>query len=838
MQVALLVLAVAGNFSLPLPPYVRLATRVVTREVDNAPFVVSGSTFYVADTVSCAAYDLRSLKRKWWLKLPTGKIMPHVQLLGHELFVHADVGHNKRARLYAVDTTSGRLAWSLAGTGQPADVVGDGAMLYVGLNRTSVAAVDTRSRRVKWQSKLSVDKGLGPDSGIDTMTVTGHILLVNANGYTEAFDRRSASRLWQIDKSYSFGTTLPVSSGIVWAPTDKGSVGVDIESGREKWRSEVDPTEFVAFFGGLFVGSGDGRVDGLDPKSGQKIWSIPLGSAQAIASGVSGAVLGNDLYIHSLDRAAVIDSKGRARWHGLLALAPAPPVFADGNRLVCFDGARLLAYQHGTRPSAPPGPRARSRLARRMIREFDSLDDADEARLGSLGDAAFRPALSAYVRACADFDAKENGPDAMGVMGRAFRLEHILDRVTTKRRWRDFAGALEPLPRKSHARQWLQRKVGELGPRCAVIRLFVRELKKCEGLTLYDSNNTWAENYVSLSSDPTSVAFMIRALNDPRADPEQRDDAYVNLARTGGAAGLKAVLAMRRWRTRLEPLAARVIGGLNPTGHGARTKVVRQRRDESGRTWGLLQSDALGNYGDLWLAEKVDGRWRRPLFTGVSIAARLDWVEGTAVPPSKIDGKTGAQLLAGDWLDILKSNAAIRRDTAGSGMTDVEKLRLGLDPTKKDTDGDGVPDAVDAWPNVASHPLSESEQVLAAVFEARYRFSDSDGPAVFEAPASMKPFEMPGRNGPTIWTVYSEDDKHDTPLEQCFGSGVIFISFGSPKEKPAKDDTDVIEWNATKTEASVMISTSHTGLSHNGIVVTARKFGATWVVISEWTRYV
>ena len=838
MLTILAALTVFGNPHLPVPPYRRLATTVVTREIDDAPFVVSGSVFFVADTSSCAAYDLRTLKRKWLLRLPVGNIVPHVRLGKPILYVHADRGAEKGSRLYAVDTSTGRLRWSRAGTGEPGDIAVQGSDIYLGLDRSSISAVDSRTHRVKWESRLPVDKDLGPQFGIESITIAGQIVLVNASGVTEALDRATGARRWLVADSFAFGTVLPTAHGIVWVPTKRGSAGVRIKNGHVIWRSTLEPAEFVGLFGDWFVGSGNGSVSAIEPTTGREAWRMPLGTALAVSLGVSGSVLRNELYVHSLDKAAIIDSRGHVRWRGPIQSAPAPPVFRRGAAIVCFGGSRLVAYRHGERAAVPAEARSRRSVARRMIRDVELLDDEDLERLNKLGEAALVPTLAAYLKASIAFDASENRPGASGAIDTFFRLEHVLDHVATRQGWRKYMTALETLPRKSRARLWLERHIGEWGPPAAVTPVFISELKKSEGLSIDDTNNSWAESYISASSDPAAVSYMIAALSDPRADPTLREDAYVNLARTGGAAGLRAVIAARHKRSTIEPLASRVLNGLSPKYSGARSKVLRQRRDEAGREWGLLQSDALGNYQDLWLAEKINGHWRHPLFSGVSLSPPYRWDSKLPLVEPKIDGKTGLQILAGDWLHLLINEAAIHRDTTGSGMTDIEKQRLGLNPATKDTDGDGESDDLDPWPNAASRPLTEAERVLSAVFEARYHFSDSDGVAVFEAPPNVKPFEMPGRTGPTIWLADHDSRKLETPLEQCFGNGVIFISFGSPNDTPSGEDEDLIQWNATKTEASVMIVTSRTGLIHNGIVVTARKFGDQWVVVSTWTKFV
>ncbi len=184
-------------------------------------------------------------------------------------------------------------------------------------------------------------------------------------------------------------------------------------------------------------------------------------------------------------------------------------------------------------------------------------------------------------------------------------------------------------------------------------------------------------------------------------------------------------------------------------------------------------------------------------------------------------------------------DASLRIDQDGDGLTDVVEKRLGTNPLKADSDGDGDPDGVDPWPNAAPRPLSDAEEVLAAILEARYHFSSNDGPAIFFAPKGLKPFEMVGWNGPLLWQE-QVDKRWSTPLEQCYEQGVGFISFrGSSQSKtPASWEESVLSWNSDRTEARTTISTYYGGRSGNGYTAVVRKIDGHWVVVAMQRAYV
>ncbi|HWD38329.1 MAG TPA: hypothetical protein VG944_05735 [Fimbriimonas sp.] len=268
---------------------------------------------------------------------------------------------------------------------------------------------------------------------------------------------------------------------------------------------------------------------------------------------------------------------------------------------------------------------------------------------------------------------------------------------------------------------------------------------------------------------------------------------------------------------------------------GAGVKVLEEKTDAEGRTWALAQNGVLGNDGDLWLVEHVEGGWRNPLFTGVSITGGSSWAKPSIEPT--FAGKTAKELAAGAWKTVLIGNKALSLDSDGDGLTDIEETRLGTDPHLADTDGDGTPDAVDPWPNVSRGPQSEAEQVLAAAFEGRCALAkgeaiQGEGPGLLFAPADMQPFEMPGHKGPIIWVT--EDPKHrwSLPLEECYERGVAFISVGG-RENTVKGSwqSRLISWSKGHTEGEVEIGASFGSKDGLGYAVKVRKVNGKWKAI-------
>ncbi len=194
----------------------------------------------------------------------------------------------------------------------------------------------------------------------------------------------------------------------------------------------------------------------------------------------------------------------------------------------------------------------------------------------------------------------------------------------------------------------------------------------------------------------------------------------------------------------------------------------------SGEIWGLIVSDRLGSSQDVWLAHSKRGRWDEVLFTGqapartgspyggrdqpltpgsVALRVKGDRVEvlpanqGVAAELAKLQqlfkklqnqpelyqkytkevqrySQLMQQTRGGSIKPLTLSLQELRKDADRDGVTDLVEKRLGTDPKKPDTDGDGTPDGRDGNPRVSSaaSPASPGgraellQQVFAALF--------------------------------------------------------------------------------------------------------------------------
>jgi hypothetical protein len=659
---------------------------------------------------------------------------------------------------------------------------------------------------------------------------------VNCGNITYVMDTVRGKVLWHDKKSYLLSKSLIATDGVLLVPFDEGTVARELKGGRKVWNQPtIHYGDFAAVFQRWFIVLDRGRLQALNPRDGTVAWSRLMGLTGASGGRQYGAILDDTLIVRGMTLFGWFDKSGMELWQGPEETAIDLPIWTDGETLVCLDEKRLLRYVHSEEKKLPPDPLSLRMMAEGLVQDFEKLDAAEIKQLESLGDSAFEPLFDAYLKACADYNRSRSSKDSYDYYSRCSDLAEVLPKVVTGRRTPELVAAYRACGAEAVEEELLVNLLATHGSPDQVVPLFLESLQKERGT---DQNGLL--KYIAYSEHPDAVKYMIGQLKDPHAKRERREAAYVNLARTGGKEGVEAVLAQRRSRTLLRPLEQRLeldsVGSrLKDLSHfeeyrrGTQSNLVEEKTDDQGRTWGLLQSSILGSHGDLWIARKVDGHWVEPRFSGVSVHGVTSWAKPKPAEPT-VGGKTGEELAAGAWFEVLPRNSDLLRDSDGDGLPDVAEQRLGTDPNNKDTDGDGDPDGIDPWPNAPFRKLSDAEQVLATAFEARYHFADSESPAIFFAEEDMKPFEMVGWAGPVIWRSNGKHKNWSHPLEWCYEQGVAFLSFERVSE--GKDwTTRCIRWNGDHTEAYVLISTYYGGLAGTGYGVKLRKIGGQWVVI-------
>lgn len=835
MTLSLIASLLVLPISVPQPPYKRVSTQILK---DISSHFVSGDTIYLGYPGRCDAVDLKTFKVRWSFKLPSNNIrVTAIITTGSSVILASESWRDEnQAFVHVVAASNGKKLWDLKRKGEVGAIAADAKSVYVSLSANSLSAVDLKSHKTKWTANAGKSLTQGLHGTAQSVLAVGNRVCINWGDVTRGLDASTGKLVWEVKDSHMFGNELVASGRVVIAPRGEGWVAKSSDSGKEMWTLPKDSFGEGSWAKGqIVIGLGAGEISAFHLLTGKPLWRHTVGNPEVSGGNQELNVLDNFVFASGIGRAGIYSLDGKEFWSGSAEEAMPTPIWSDGKSLVSLSPTGLMRYVHGQPAAIPKDHAGRQALAAKLVSNYDELGPAEIKQLEQLGDDAFPSVFKLFLATCHAHDlASGKGGDTYPLYSKFNDLSQILSKITGKSRTSELVAVLKTEKPNASSKPFVMTMLAQFGSEDVVVPLFLKELEGFEtpDFELYESNSYVARSYIIKSKHPDAVKFMLRQISNPKGDQTLRTEAYWNLAGTAGAEGVKAVLAERHGRRLLAPLADRMElekASSDPKSRSV-TTVLSEKKATDGKTWGLLQCGVLASNGDLWIAEKVNGKWVSPTFLGVSTSGVSNWAKPKP-PEPKAAGKTAKELVAGAWIDLV-NDPTFRKDSDGDGLTDLAEKRLGTDPSKADTDGDGDNDQVDPWPNAAPRELSDREKAMEAVFEARNHFIDSDWPAIFYGPKGMKPLEFAGRLGPTIFVPEENHKDWSLPLEQCYEQGIAFIRMDEPGNTEGK------EWESGKTEAHFSISIYYGGLNGTGYGATVRKVGNTWVVVEMHMDYI
>ncbi|MEZ0325396.1 MAG: PQQ-binding-like beta-propeller repeat protein [Fimbriimonas sp.] len=831
-----LFLAAAALVSPPIPPFKKM--NAVELGEYQGEFMTSGNVAFSCGNDGISAFALPSLKRLWFKPLG-GKDLPR-KLAADKSNVYISTApeyRTTRSRVVALNRISGSILWSMDRSGSETAMLAEAGFLYLSPAPGKLAKINLKTRKPVWTTALTAVKTKDSfrSDELESLVKEGNRLLVQlGNNVTYGIDASSGRVAYHYSPSYLFSQSLVTYPGVLFIPSES-MVARSSTTDKVLWKGG-DYGDAAVIFKGRLCTLEHGTLVARDPLTGKIAWSEVVGP-----SGTSGGYqylspMGDVLIMRSIDQCVSWNVAGKKLWTLPKGHEIGVPIWADAKYLVCMDGNRILSYIHGEAEPMPTTAEGRAKLAKSLVARFSSLDESETRLLESLGSEAFDALLGSYLALAKQYAAavnKDNG-ESYPIYSKMSDMGRVLTVVTTRAETKKLVDAIRQLGPKGAGADELLQLVAQKGDPALSTPLFLEQLRAKDPDHSYTfDGSTVALQAVANSSEPEAVRYMIALLKDPKAPGDSREMAYTNLSRTGGEAGLKAVLEERSKRTPLQPLAARL--ELDKASEDRKKRPVSRIVAKHGTGVALIQSGVLGNFTDYWLVTQKDGAWTSPVFTGLSESGISTWVKPKR-PEPVVGGFTGPMLAKSDWFKLL-DNPALTSDQDHDGLTDLVEARLGTNAKAADTDGDGLGDELDPWPNVAPREQSDAEQVLAAAWEAKYHFFEAESPALFTGPKDLKPFEMVGWKGPVIWRTQT-DDHWGHPLSWNYEHGIAIADFDQLDRTATAWEPSLIRWNKDRTEAAVQISTYYGGLNGSGYLMTLKKFGTEWVVTSSSMAYV
>jgi outer membrane protein assembly factor BamB len=169
-----------------------------------------------------------------------------------------------------------------------------GELLYFGSCNNTFRALDARTGRVVWETKLGTgakfffhgDFYITPD-----LVVVGSDGADNSSIY--ALDRATGRQRWAVPVGRGVLGAISGFGGRVFANTAQGELlGIDVDKGVVRWRRAIKMWAWegpAVALGRVFAGAGDGSLYALEPDAGRDVWraslAAPISSSVAVIDG-------------------------------------------------------------------------------------------------------------------------------------------------------------------------------------------------------------------------------------------------------------------------------------------------------------------------------------------------------------------------------------------------------------------------------------------------------------------------------------------------------------------------------------------------------------------------
>ncbi len=760
---------------------------------------VVGRTGIIGSEDGVTAVDLSAGVARW--RACQGRKVTAGSLRGSRLV--ALLEREKTNFVALVDARSGRVAREFAAPELSGDIAFIDERVCVLDKHGVLHALSLKTGASVWKRALAQPKKDRYQTG--TVQTAGSLLLASIDGVGYfAVDPRSGNVRWsRPDSWYSLSRPIAVGDTLILSGT--GIAKVRLADGKELWWLRYE-TGAALVRNHLVVVDGGDKLTAYSLGNGGREWTlrVPLVIMSSGARPLPDQGNPRRIWVDQPTTYCVSD-RGKLLWRRDQAF-DGSPMLIDGETVVTVDRSRVLGYRMGAYPALPDTEAARKERAERLVAKFEDLDANEIALLSKLGHHVAPPLLKRYVSWA--LGRKEGARRRWIDTNDEYRLLEasapVLMAVCDRRDTTQLQSGIDSV-RENQYRRVLMSILYDKGDPAVFVPALVDSLRQGEEGENFDL----ALEAVGRSRHPKAVAYMLEALADPKASRYQKSTAFLHLADTGGAAGREAVRRLKVKREPLAPWYERL--KVNPSAKS----TLSIRDDDQGQTWALVRWDGLGRFDHLFIVPKAADGWGRPVFTGVE-----SYVEPRTKPPV-IRGVPLAKLVDSEWIRLFPNDPSLRKDTDGDGLTDLVEARYRTDARKADTDGDGLSDLVDPCPDVAPRALGETERVIAAAAQAMFFQHPQDGPAFFTV-EKVRPFEIPGLAMPLLWDRRKPEDYTELPG----------LSIGAANPGAGdRPNAPVVEFGRDGKSARVDIGVSDGPLNGGGTVVFLKKLDGEWFVV-------
>ncbi len=838
----------------PHPPFRKIwefkALKSITDE-QICDYVVYGNLICFYTSYTYGAVDVSTGKPFWEKPLSEGQSIQGIFCDKDILFVYVTQTSNDSRKvetdkneIVAYDMKTGKELWKMPLKNHGNEVFFGKDIFFCTLSKQILDVYDVRAKKLQWTLDLSKTIGNGYDENriyVDPLIMTDRLMVIGVSSkcqYIICLDYQKGAAEWQYGlEKESF---YPAADGErICFVQDSVIKALDLHNGSIEWSFDFDDvgnyTKPVFYEKLILFETHSGYLYALNAADGKFLWRQRT-NTELHNSTSPPIVFNGTIFVTSESHLHAFDVSGNRLWNfDTEEDLPGSPLKVVEDGFYCLPRHSIIRFSMGSPPELPVSIEKRRAVARELVDRLSALNKDETRLLCKLGNEAFEaliPRLLDVIRKYESGD-REQGDNILGDNTRDILMEVVSKENTP------FLLSLYEKSKSSDTRTLILDMLAKKGDEEKTIPIFLDILKKerpqkSEAGYIEESFSLrTAIDVINKTDSPQAVSFLIGQLSNPGASLPVREAAFQNLARIGGDEGIRAVMKAKD-RERTIPTVEEFISlqklGTTTKAHNdardlfpeiafRKAYLVDMKKDKNGVIRGLFVSGIYGSRLDIWIAKREGSSWIKPIFTGVSA--------------HELPGLFSAKAKC-DWIKSFVENDSLVKDSDNDGLSDLVEKRLGTDPGKSDTDGDGQPDRMDRNPLAAPRELTDKEKVMQTAFEAVCIFSEQRYvPCIVELPEGIEPLEFSGYK----WVIIPEKPEKPSPLSKIQGRGAAVVGFNGPlydfkKEKlPLKERREPILFNKDRTQARLGFLINYGYLESACYDVHLKKVGDQWVVI-------
>ncbi len=756
--------------------------------------------------LSCV--DPSSGKVAWRADLHPKGIFARMAIADKVIVVHEAIsGATSGPGFYVFSRSTGNLLWKLNSDQTQSAVAVEKGIAYTSLRFGKLAAVSLETRKVIWEMPYvpHASDGWGSMSRIDQLRVQGQTLLLSDGDHCQGWSLKSHSKFYEVPNKYGRDVLLQADGAFLVQCEYLASY--DFQTGKLLWKEPKYKSGlgYASVLKDAYIFGQGADLVCVGARDGKERWRTKVPKIEDFGRENMNAWLGKEIVLQNAGIHAV-SLEGKYLW--TLPMVDNFGVISYSSKsMVVRDFESIRGYDVRVSNETP------EQEAKRLCSQLSSLDNLDFSRLKALGSVATKPLIAALVthakgqREYKREDWVLKAQATLQEIAMPSDTESIISALDLMEANRSaYASMLEVLLRKGDPKPAVAYSAAKLGA--------IGDIRQ---INLYELSDT---------DMPGSDLPLIAELERKTADKEY-SVIQAGAIKFGNPTAIRIIRSRRANVQAIEPIQQRIGDGPSQYPFKPLQSITIQ-----GVVYRLGICRAMGNMTDLWIERQGPNRFfafcnvntyrhGKPFMSLPSEAEQTEEKQAKAIYDTFV--KEG-------WKKAVAHFADYERDSDHDGLTDLMEARLGTDPMNPDSDGDGIPDGIDPWPNAPERALNDAEQVIARAVEHATTGSIRLDHSLFAAPKRMKPFQMRTKAYPMIWGEDSGAYKNASPGLFALEVPPTKPTDGSRgKDNVTKpwEDTYIL-WNASHSEAKVRLQ-----VDFYGIEVTLRKFDGEWFVVRE-----